>query len=285
TGELARIMQESIPAEGKAHTIDHWKGSDKHLCIPQHAPAREKPMRRLSRRGFTLIELLVVIAIIAILIGLLLPAVQKVRESAARLQCQDNLHQLGDACLHYATEKGNKLPPCIVFAPYEHHWTALILNYIEQGPLAKLYRYDRNWYDTENAGVYVNQPPLFLCPSVPGGREAISHRWGLLDYTPIYDIDPGLIATGLLAPWSGNPDGPMKWDPTSRVLTDFSDGTSSTILLAEDAGRPELWQAGKRAGDIPDLGGWGGNPPLNPGGFPTDGTATRAPCGIHTPHT
>src|SRR5579872_2666531 len=109
-------------------------------------------LRATSRsRGFTLIELLVVIAIITILIGLLLPAVQNVREAAARAKCQNNLKQIGQGT-HTLHDANGKLPPSRIADQYAT-WSVLLWPFVEQGPLYNTWDLTQRYYNQVNFDV------------------------------------------------------------------------------------------------------------------------------------
>jgi prepilin-type N-terminal cleavage/methylation domain-containing protein/prepilin-type processing-associated H-X9-DG protein len=177
-----------------------------------------------KRLGFTLIELLVVIAIIAILMGLLLPAVQKVREAAARVKCENNLKQIALAMQMYHDTNGyypasfSKNPPQ---TQNNWGWLAKLLPYMEQSPLytsleTDVVAFGANSYTT---GII---PPLFLCPSDPAS-QAIQNQYF-----------SGYARTNYLVSEQVS-DGGSKY-----TVYSITDGTSNTIMAGERDGTSQV---------------------------------------------
>jgi len=284
---------------------------------------QETVMRRttLSRRGFTLIELLVVIAIIAILIGLLLPAVQKVRQAAARVQCQNNLKQHALACHNYSDQHKGLLPPSGASnnAPYGSggswgfSWRVWVLPFVEQDTLYKQIEpfmtgvSQPGWTgglpapstlkcsDVLN-GVVVQ---VFRCPSSNMPLKAVSGANGatimVSDYVGLTGADNGVI-TGwtdsrrFVNAATGNGGGIQMGGgaliPNTDVkLASMPDGTSNVILITEQSDTFSIGPAGsttKVAWNATSYHGWAIG--MSATGIPPASPGDGRPFGATTIH-
>jgi prepilin-type N-terminal cleavage/methylation domain-containing protein/prepilin-type processing-associated H-X9-DG protein len=207
-------------------------------------------MSRARRKGFTLIELLVVIAIIAVLIALLLPAVQAARAAARRIQCVNNLKQLGIGMQnHHDVQSyfpwGGKSSP-------SQTWAFLILPYLEQVQMSNALNLNAAFYDVANSTVVSNPISVFICtsdrnvgtvmyskyPNRTKGNYAVN--WGNADYEQsatnlvVNSPNASLGALAAVTPMRG----PFRVNNTTNAITPFSirditDGTSNTMLASE----------------------------------------------------
>jgi len=286
----------------------------------------------LRRRAFTLIELLVVIAIIAVLIGLLLPAVQKVREAAARLKCQNNLKQLGLA-VHNYHDANSFLPPggidvTGVGAPklgvpataqrIAHGWAMLILPYIEQDAMYRQYNIRLDWRHPANQNVVSSPIAIMQCPSVFSSDRIFTKTdatWGTVrqaagDYSADNAINTAIrdgtswnltdnlgdnvsVANagaspkywGVMRVYRYDAAGSANNTPNLYSITDVTDGTSNTLIICEDAGRPQRWTSSglKQQTDPVSGSAWADrdNEYITHGAQPDGSGSQPGPCGIN----
>ena len=189
---------------------------------------------KAHRVGFTLIELLVVIAIIAVLIALLLPAVQQAREAARRIQCKNNLKQIGLA-LHNYLDTYTAFPPSFCFSA-AGSWSVhgRILPYMEQASAFSKVRLDLDWADPVNqaTGVAQLKVPSYSCPSDPNGDR--------MHYAGPGEGNIRVLTYGVnFGTWKvydpvTNSGGDGVFHPNSRTRPgEISDGMTNTLLLAE----------------------------------------------------
>ncbi|HJZ58066.1 MAG TPA: DUF1559 domain-containing protein [Gemmataceae bacterium] len=238
------------------------------------------------RRAFTLIELLVVIAIIAILIGLLLPAVQKVREAAARSKCSNNMKQLGLA-IHTYHDANGSFPPAVqivnpgspgmtnVLSAYRTpgfgpNWVIFILPQIEQGPLDNQYSADilnflpSNGTNPNWRNIRSNKIPTMLCPSDTGQDVLFSlngGNWARGNYAA--NAGGGFICYSIGSSGQDGIRGGVMGINWGARLTDITDGTSSTVMVNEirvglnDKDRRGVWAMGLGGSSLTGAVGFG----------------------------
>jgi prepilin-type processing-associated H-X9-DG protein len=244
-----------------------------------------------------LIELLVVIAIIAVLIGLLLPAVQKVREAANRSQCLNNLKQLSLACHNFESARGG-FPP-VYLSSNQPGWVTAVLPYIEQDNLSSLWPTgldpdNTQWKSPALRPVVSTPIKVQICPSSPVGGQVLTltdssgttYTAATADYAATASFDSALYAQ-FYSPGVADTTAPMQAGVIGKIAG-VTDGTSNTILLVEMSGRPYWYLPNKQRSTSTTnnprtygFGFWAHNNAHNISTFLADGSATGTACAVN----
>ena len=223
----------------------------------------------MKRSAFTLVELLVVIAIIAVLIGLLLPAVQSAREAARRSSCTNNAKQQGLAFHNHMsiyTAFPQSRPPDK--NGDDTSWCTTLLPFLEEGSLSDLYDRTQRWDSLVNITAGQKVIKAFICPSSDGYPRKVADNTappniigkslGPSDYLVMHRVRRGFYLANNLTDPGSDKEGSLNRDTMTRE-SEMRDGFSKTILSMESAGRPEWYLVGRTQGTVlprPEGYGW-----------------------------
>lgn len=201
-------------------------------------------------RGFTLIELLVVVSIIGVLIGLTVPAVQMAREAARKASCLNNQKQLALAFMEYATVHGGLLPPSYSTTPVQRGWAIDLLPHLDAENFVKDWTEDAHYFEGNNQYLIKRHMGSFLCPSTPNKKRLIQAKFDLTGKSRSIEgsaSDYFVHSGGVPVSEYGRTDvygNPL--EVNKRLSADAEDGVSQTIIVNEQAGRPDLWKEQKK---------------------------------------
>ena len=216
-----------------------------------------------ARRGITLVELLVVVAVIGVLAGLLLPAVQQAREASRQSQCLNNLKQIGVGLHNHHTAR-ECFPGTTSGSGAVHYWTAQLLPYLDENPLAGVYDYKVAWNNINNRDAVQSVLKFMSCPSTPGGPlqhpkfKTGTPSWSAVaaDYagstgpsSRLWSVAPATVSTPQPANIDGFFKGTTRPGLRGRKISHITDGSSKTVAVYESAARPQVWAFGSMTAD------------------------------------
>ncbi|WP_020468894.1 DUF1559 family PulG-like putative transporter [Zavarzinella formosa] len=243
--------------------------------------------QNFSRYGFALADAVTMIALSGLLCGIVTPAIHKARETAAKKTCEQNLRKLGQAVHEYADANADHLPHGHRFKAPLSGWATLLLPYLGEDKLYRQYDWEHDWCHPDNQKLAKTRLAVFECPATPdpdrlmvGDAGGTKYAVPPADYFGVSGFTDMLIPE--VFPVGTSKHGAMPVDEV-RKRSEVPDGLSATLIIGEDAGRPQAWRLREKQTAIPPndkntWAAWNGNYVR---AYTADGKSAPGPCAVN----